>query len=34
LTSISDAVRQRMNAAGYTESVEAYVIRTEDTVPR
>lgn len=34
LTSISDAVRSRMQAAGYTESVEAYVIQTDDTVPK
>ena len=26
MTSISDAVKQRMLAAGYTESVEAYVV--------
>jgi len=34
LTSISDAVRDRMNAAGYTESVEAYVIQTEGIAPK
>jgi hypothetical protein len=34
LTSISDAIRGRMQAAGYTESVEAYVIQTEDIVPK
>jgi hypothetical protein len=34
LTSISEAVRSRMQAAGYTESVEAYVVQTEDTVPK
>jgi len=34
LTSISDAVRSRMQAAGYTESVEAYVVQTDDTVPK
>lgn len=34
LTSISDAVRERMRAAGYTESVEAYVIESEGIVPK
>jgi hypothetical protein len=34
LTSISDAVRDRMNTAGYTESVEAYVVQTEDIAPK
>jgi len=30
LTAISEAVRERMNAAGYTQSVEAYVLQTAD----
>ena len=30
LTAISDAVRERMKAAGYAQSVEAYVVRTAD----
>jgi len=30
LTAISEAVRERMKAAGYTQSVEAYVLRTAD----
>lgn len=34
LTAISDAVRERMRAAGYTESVEAYVIQTEGVAPK
>ena len=34
LTSISDAVRGRMQAAGYAESVEAYAFETEDVVPK
>jgi hypothetical protein len=34
LTSISDAVRERMQAAGYTESVEAYVVEAEGIVPK
>ena len=34
LTSISDAVRDRMRAAGYAESVEAYTFETEDVVPK
>ena len=34
LTSISDAVRDRMQAAGYAESVEAYTFETEDVVPK
>lgn len=29
LTAISPAVRDRMNAAGYTESVEAYILVNE-----
>lgn len=29
LTAISAAVRERMRAAGYTESVEAYIVQTE-----
>lgn len=34
LTSISDAVRQRMQSAGYTESVEAYVLVSDVIEPR
>ena len=34
LTSISDAVKQRMLAAGYTESVEAYVVQTDTVQPQ
>jgi len=34
LTAISDAVRQRMFAAGYSQSVEAYVLRTDDVQPK
>ena len=34
LTSISDALRDRMRAAADSESVEAYVFETEDVVPK
>jgi len=34
LTAISEAVRGRMKAAGYTQSVEAYVLRTADIHPK
>jgi hypothetical protein len=34
LTAISDAVRARMQAAGYSQSVEAYVLRTADINPK
>ncbi len=34
LTSISEAVRDRIAKAGYAESVEAYVIQTNDVVPK
>jgi len=34
LTAISEAVRERMKAAGYTESVEAYVLHTDATQPK
>jgi hypothetical protein len=34
LTAISEAVRARMKAAGYTDSVEAYVEQTEAVVPK
>jgi hypothetical protein len=34
LTAISEAVRARMKTAGYTESVEAYIERTEAVVPK
>jgi hypothetical protein len=34
LTAISEAVRARMKAAGYTESVEAYIEQTEAVVPK
>jgi hypothetical protein len=34
LTAISEAVRERMKAAGYSQSVEAYVLRTADIEPK
>jgi hypothetical protein len=34
LTAISEAVRERMQAAGYSQSVEAYVLRTADIHPK
>jgi len=34
LTAISEAVRERMKAAGYSQSVEAYVLRTADIQPQ
>jgi hypothetical protein len=34
LTAISEAVRERMKAAGYSQSVEAYVLRTADIQPK
>ena len=34
LTAISEAVWERMKAAGYSQSVEAYVLRTDDTQPK
>lgn len=34
LTAISEAVRARMKAAGYTESVEAYVEQADSVVPK
>jgi hypothetical protein len=34
LTAISDAVRERMKAAGYSQSVEAYILRTADIHPK
>ena len=34
LTAISEAVRGRMKAAGYSQSVEAYVLRTDDIQPK
>ena len=34
LTAISEAVRARMQAAGYSQSVEAYVLRTADIYPK
>jgi hypothetical protein len=34
LTAISEALRERMLAAGYSQSVEAYVLRTDDTQPK
>lgn len=34
LTAISEAVRERMQAAGYSQSVEAYVLRTDDIQPK
>ena len=34
LTAISEAVAQRMRAAGYTESVEAYVVQSDAIHPK
>jgi len=34
LTAISDSVRERMQAAGYSQSVEAYILRTDDIQPK
>jgi hypothetical protein len=34
LTAISEAVRKRMQAAGYSQSVEAYVLRIDDIQPK
>jgi hypothetical protein len=34
LTAISGAVQERMKAAGYSQSVEAYVLRTDDIQPK
>lgn len=34
LTAISEAVRSRMQAAGYTESVAAYVVYTDVVQPQ
>lgn len=34
LTAISEAVRQRMAAAGYTETVEAFVVLNDSIVPQ
>jgi hypothetical protein len=34
LTAISEAVRGRMQAAGYSQSVEAYVVQTADILPK
>ncbi|HEU5103973.1 MAG TPA: hypothetical protein VFU22_33385 [Roseiflexaceae bacterium] len=34
LTAISEAVRERMRVAGYSQSVEAYVLRTDDIQPK
>jgi hypothetical protein len=34
LTSISDAVRERMQDAGYTQSVEAFAIKTDAVQPK
>jgi hypothetical protein len=34
LTAISDAVRERMKTAGYSQSVEAYILRTADIHPK
>jgi hypothetical protein len=34
LTAISEAVRDRMKNAGYTQSVEAYVFQTNDVQPK
>jgi hypothetical protein len=34
LTAISEAIRERMKAAGYSQSVEAYILRTADIQPK
>lgn len=34
LTAISEAIRERMRAAGYTESVETYISQTEAVAPK
>jgi hypothetical protein len=34
LTSISDAIKGRMSAAGFTQSVQAYVVQTDAVQPR
>jgi len=34
LTAISGAVVERMKAAGYSQSVEAYVVQTADILPK
>jgi hypothetical protein len=34
LTAISDAVRERMKNAGYTQSVEAYAFQADDVQPK
>ncbi len=34
LTAISDVLRERMQAAGYAESVEAYVLQVDDILPK
>jgi hypothetical protein len=34
LTAISEVLRERMQAAGYTESVEAYVLQGDDIRPK
>ena len=34
LTAISEAIRERMRAAGYTESVETYIVQTEAVAPQ
>jgi hypothetical protein len=34
LTAISESVRERMKAAGYEQSVEAYVVQTNDIQPK
>jgi hypothetical protein len=34
LTAISEAVKSRMSAAGYTQSVEAYAIQTDAVQPK
>lgn len=34
LTAISEAIRERMRAAGYTESVETFIVQTEAVAPQ
>lgn len=34
LTAISDAVRERMQAAGYDKTVEAFIVRSDAVAPR
>lgn len=34
LTSISDALQERMHAAGYAQSVEAFIVLSDTIVPK